>query len=184
MKPFILACVLLSFAYPAFAATPQDLLGSGAETVKRLVPSSAQVAVSPSPAGFVVSIQPGPDGYPGIALKPTGASWNLSRYGHVEARLVNTGADPLTLALRADNAGDWKDNPWDTESVTLAPGETGTVTTIFGYSYGHKPGYALKPSAVTQLLFFTTKSDKPLSFRIVSVVAAGPPFEKPPVAPR
>ena len=183
MKPFILACILLSFAYSAFAATPQDLLGSGAETVKRLVPSSAQVAVSPSPAGYVVSIQPGKDDYPGIALKPTGISWDLSGYGHVEARLVNTGTDPLTLALRADNAGDWKDNPWDTESVTLAPGEAGTLTTIFGYSYGHKPGYALKPSAVTQLLLFTGKTDKPLSFRLVSVAAAGPANEKPPVAP-
>ncbi|MDQ2687712.1 MAG: glycoside hydrolase family 16 protein, partial [Armatimonadota bacterium] len=111
-------------------------------------------------------------------------SWDLSAFGHVEARVTNTGAQPLNLSLRVDNAGDWKDNPWNTESVSLKPGETGTVTTIFGYSYGKKPGYALKPGAVVNLLLFTGKSDAVQSFRIESLTADGPAGEKPPVAPQ
>ena len=181
----LLACALLSVACSTQDAPPplKDLVGSGAEAVKRLVPSSDQVTVSRKLRGLIVSIQPGRDEYPGIALKPPHASWDLSSHGHIEARLVNTGSEPLTLTLRVDNAGDWKDNPWDAENVTLAPGEAGTITTIFGYSYGHKPSYALKPSAVTNLMLFTSKTDKPLSFRLVSVSVAGPANEQPAVAP-
>jgi beta-glucanase (GH16 family) len=128
-------------------------------------------------------MQPGQDAYPGIGIKPEGAAWNLSAYGHIEAKVVNLGAQPLTLAMRVDNAGDWHDNPWNTETVTLAPGAHGVIDTMFGYSYGHKPGFALKPEAVVNLLLFAGKSDAVQSFRLESLVAAGVPGEKPPVAP-
>ena len=36
----------------------------------------------------------------------------------------------------------------------LPPGETGTVTTIFGHSYGKKPGYKLDPKAVARILLW------------------------------
>ena len=200
MRRMFFLGVLLSFllSAPAHAADaplspPKDLLRAGFGVDKRLVPSSSQVTVTnwlaEAAPSLNVAVRPGPDAYPGVALKPEGPSWDLSAYGHVEAKLVNTGTEPLSLALRVDNAGDWKDNPWNTESVTLAPGEAGTVTTIFGYAYGHKPGYALKPSAVTQVLLFTGKTDitgktdKPLSFRLVSLTASGPPNEKPSAAP-
>jgi beta-glucanase (GH16 family) len=152
-----------------------------------LTPSSAQVTVTRSPdqnaLGLVVSIAPGTEGYPGVAMKPAGGLWDLSKYGHVAVHVVNTGANPITVSLRVDNAGNWQDNPWNAESVTLQPGASGTVTTIFGYSYGYKPGYHLNPSAVTQLLLFALKTDAAQSFRVESLVADGPADEKPPVAP-
>ena len=132
---------------------------------------------------MVVTCQPGKDAYPGVSIKPIGTSWNLSAFGHVEARLVNIGASPLSVSLRVDNAGGWKDNPWNTETVTLKPGESGMLKTIFGYSYGEKPGYALMPGAVVNALLFINKSDEVQSFRLESLVAGGPAGETPPVAP-
>jgi len=181
-----LACAQNPLQNPSSAAS-KVLLDFNNDLADRLKSTSNQVTVTPSqnPAapGILVTIQPGPEGYPGINIKPAGAPWNLAGYGHVEARVVNTGAKPISVALRVDGAGDWKDNPWNAESVYLQPGATGTVTTIFGYSYGHKPGYALKPEAVVNMMLFTTKADEVQSFRVESLVAGGPAGEKPPVAP-
>jgi len=158
---------------------------AGAE--KRATPTSDQVTVARSTdaavPGIVVTIQPGKEDYPGIRIPPDGGSWDLAAYGHVEARVVNTGDKPLFLSLRVDNAGNWQDNPWNTESITLAPGASGTISTIFGYAYGKKPGFALNPAAVVNVLLFAGKSDSVQSFRLESLQAAGPAGEKPPVAP-
>lgn len=162
----------------AIQGTKPLLLGDSS-----LTPSSAEVSVSREGASALVFVKPGKDDYPGVALAAPGKAWDLSKFGHVEARLTNRGAKPITLSLRVDNAGDWRDNPWNAESVTLAPGQSGAVTAIFGYSYGHKPGYRLKPSSIPQLLLFASKSAEPQAFSIESIVAAGPAGEKPPVAP-
>ena len=168
---------------PVIGRQSKPLLGPDEDAVKRMQPSSAQVSVSRLPIGLAVAIASGEENYPGVALKPEGGAWNLSGYGHVEARLTNTGTKDIFLSLRVDNAGDWHANPWNTESVALKPGETRTVQTIFGYAYGFKPNFALKPEAVVQVLIFTAKSDAPQSFRIESVMASGPAGEKPPLAP-
>ncbi len=147
---------------------------------------SASVVVSsrnPEDRSYSVSIPAGKEDYPGVGFTPSSGKWNLSGYGHVEAKIVNTGRGPLSLSLRVDNAGNWQDNPWDTETIVLQPGEAGTVTTMFGLSYGLKRGFSLDPKAVVNVLLFTTKSDQPRSFRIKSIEAGGPPGEKPPVAP-
>jgi beta-glucanase (GH16 family) len=188
---FVLAALAVLFAGPIRAedapAKPLlDVAAEGAE--KRLTPSCEQVTVARSSdaaaPGLIVTIQPGKEGYPGVNLKPDGAAtWDLSAFGHVEARLTNTGAQPLSFALRVDNAGDWRDNPWNTEQLTLKPGAAGTVSVLFGFSYGRKPGYALKPAAVSNILMFALKSNDPQSFRLESLVAAGLAGEKPPVDP-
>jgi beta-glucanase (GH16 family) len=185
LKLILYAALALS-SLPATAdEAPKVLLEMKEGAERLLTPSSAQVTISHStePVGIVVTIQPGDEGYPGVSLKPEGETWDLSKYGHVEARVVNTGEKPGSISLRIDNNGNWEDNPWNTESVYLQPGETGTISTIFGYSYGKKPGYALKPEAVSNLLLFATKSDAVQSFRIESLQAAGPTGEKPPVDP-
>lgn len=165
----------------------QTILDMKPGTESRLVPTSDQVKVVHSlrleAPGMVVTCQPGKDAYPGVNVKPIGASWDLSAFGHVEARLVNIGTKPLSVSLRVDNAGGWTDNPWNTETVTLKPGESGTVKTVFGYSYGEKPGYALMPGAVVNALLFIDKSDEVQSFRLESLVAGGSAGETPPVAP-
>jgi hypothetical protein len=151
----------------------------------KLAPSSGDVTLSQDPksSGEDVTISAGKDGYPGVNLSPLSKPWDFSSYGHIEAQILNTGAKPLNVALRVDNAGNWQDNPWNTESAYLLPGQRATVSTIFGYSYGGKPGFALNPSKIVNLVIFTTKSDQAQSFRIESVVASGPAHESPPQKP-
>jgi beta-glucanase (GH16 family) len=183
---------LIHLAAPANAAdaTPgatQAILDLKTDVENHLAPSSGQVTFvksqDPAAPGIEVTIQPGKEQYPGINLKPAGTAWDLSAFGHVTGAFVNTGKQPISLSLRVDNAGNWQDGPWNTESVYLKPGQSGDVTVIFGFAYGHHPNYALKSSAVVNMLMFASKSDAAQSFRIVSIVAGGPAGEKPPVDP-
>ena len=172
---------------PSSAPKPLfDMRGTASLPASGVAPTSAQVTVtrSPDPAtpGLVVTIQPGKEGYPGLTLKPPGGPWNLSAFGRVEARVVNTGTKSLTFCLRLDGDGNWQDNPWNAENLYLQPGKSGTVKVWFGRSFG-KPGYALKPAAVVQALMFADKSSVPQSFRIESIEATGAPGEAPPVDP-
>ena len=193
---FLLSAVVLTLALqPVPAARAEgptkDLLELNRDLVQRLTPqfgSGDQVNAAPSrdaaAPGLVITIQPGEAGYPGMNLQPAGAkAWDLSAFGHVEARVVNTGPKAALFALRVDNAGDWHNNPWNTEQAYLKPGERATVTVIFGHQYGHKPGYALNPKEVVNLLLFTGKVDATTSFRVESLVAGGPAGETPPVDP-
>ncbi len=133
--------------------------------------------------GLVVKIAPGNAGYPGMEIKPPGPRWDLSQFGHIEARIVNTSQKALSVSLRVDEDGDWRDDPWNAESVYIKPGQTETGKVVFGYQYGMQPGYKLDPSKVAQVLVFTEKAKQPLSFRIESLVATGPAHEKPAVRP-
>ena len=175
---------------PSSAAT-KPLLDPASSVAKRLTPqfgSESQVAAKlsqdPAAPGLVLTIQPGKAGYPGIGLKPEGKAWVLSAFGHVEARVVNMSAKPALFALRVDNAGDWQSNPWNAEQAYLKPGERATVTVVFGHQYGHKPGYRLNPKEVVNILMFTAKADSVVTFRIESLVAAGPAGERPAVDPQ
>lgn len=156
----------------------------GAESL--LKPSSGQVTATYSADGGAgainLNIAPGPDGYPGVTLKPE-KPWDLSKYGHIEVRVTNTGANKTNMVLRVDNDGDWQQNPWNGETIYLDPGQSGTLKTIFGYSWGFKKAYPLKPNAVTDIMLFSGKTDKPQSFRIDAIVATGPAGETPPVNP-
>ena len=188
LMPLIANCSVTFAAEGAAAPAGKILLDMQNRPEKRLKVASGQVTVAasqdPAAPGVLVTIQPGKEGYPGVSLQPDGAAaWDLSAFGHVEARVVNTGSKPMLFALRVDNAGDWHDNPWNTEQTYLQPGKSATVTTIFGHSYGHKPSYALKAAAVVNLLMFTVKSDAVVSFRLESLVAGGAAGEKPPVDP-
>lgn len=131
-----------------------------------------------------VTIPPGPASYPGVRIKPVGNGWDLSAYGRVEARVVNTGRQILGFNLRVDNAGDWRTSPWNVEQVWLKPGAAQTVSVIFGHSFGHRPAYAMKSGAVVSILVYAEKSQAPQSFRLESLVAAGSAGERPPLDPK
>jgi hypothetical protein len=185
--PLLLAIHLVSAAHAQnpTAPAPKTVLEMDTHVEERLVPNSKQVTVARSQdaaaPGVIVMIQPGEESYPGISIKPEGAAWDLSSLGHVAARVVNMGKRPISLSLRLDNTATGQDNPWNTESVYLQPGAAGTIKTIFGHSYGYKPGYKLNPAAVSNMMVFAGKSDEVQMFRIESITAAGPAGEKPPV---
>lgn len=189
MRLLIFTSLLLTLLPGSWAAdenAARPLIDLKADEQSKLMPSSKQVTISrpQNGKGVVISIQPGNDGYPGVSLKPeSGEVWDLSKYGHVEARVVNLGEKALSLALRVDNPGNWQDNPYNTENVHLEPGEARTITTIFGYAFGQKPGFRLKPEAVSGVLVFASKSSAAQSFRIDSLEAAGPRGETPAADP-
>lgn len=132
--------------------------------------------------GVVVTCRPGANAYPGVVVKPQEPVWDLSAFGHVEARITNRGKAASGVSLRVDNAGDWTTSPWNSETVWLRPGETGTVRVRFGYSWGN-PGFALDPSRIPQMLVFVGGTDQEQMFRLEGLVAGGAPGEKPPVNP-
>lgn len=155
-------------------------LGEGAE--RAFKPTREQVRVLRDAQGFVVMVQPGKDDYPGVTLETPGF-WDLSKFGHIAARITNVGNKPIYVALRVDDDGEWSENNTNTEAISLSAGETGTLKTIFGYSYGYKPSHQLKASRVKRVLVFLNKPSEALSFRIESLVAGGKTGERPPVAP-
>jgi beta-glucanase (GH16 family) len=160
-----------------------DLSAQGVESKFVPNPNATQVTVAPntSPVSVVVTIQPGPSKYPGVTLKPDGATpWDLTPFGHVEATITNLSAKVGSFGLRIDGAS-WQEN---SASLTkIKPGETVTAKVYFGYTYGQK-GNPLKTSALSELLIVAPMAkDAVESFRIESIQAAGPVGEAPPIDP-
>ena len=188
IRSAVLCIALFAVAAP-FAARGADapekpLLDLAApDAVNRFAPTSADVTAVAADGGILVTVNPGNDGYPGVDLKPESGTFDLTGYGHVEVRVTNTGTKPLALNARVDGQGNWQDNPWNTESATIKPGGSGAVKVIFGFAYGYKPSYPLKPDAIVQVKLFTAKSKETVSYRVDSVVAAGPAGEQPKVDP-
>ena len=132
-----------------------------------------------------VTLPGGPAAYPGVTLKPkSGAAWNLSPWGRIEAQVTNTSSENLHINLRVDNDGDWRANPWNAEAVFLKPGEAKILSVYFGYNYGYKPAdYAVDSSRVSALLLFAGKSDNDRSFIVEYLQATGAAGDEPPVDP-
>jgi len=167
----------------ARAAEPKPLVDlSAGDAASKFKPTSGDVTVAAGNGAVNVTFQPGKEGYPGVDLVQDGPL-DLSQYGHIEAKVTNTGKAPILVAMRVDGDGPWQDNPWNTEQTYVQPGKTGTITLIFGYSYGHKPAYALKSNAIKAIKLFTGKVKAESSFRLESLVAAGQPGEVPAVDP-
>src|SRR5215831_11915186 len=158
----LLAITLVVQAGLAADEKKQVLLdGTASGAHQLLVPNTPQVIVSPSvnrtaQAGVGVTVKPGEEGYPMVSLEAKGGKWDLGAFGHIEARITNTTAVPIMVALRVNNEGNWQDNPWNSENLYLAAGETGTVSVRFGYSWG-QPGFNLKPEAINKVDVFTVK---------------------------
>ena len=196
-RPFLITAVLVSALAsplllgqtPVGGIAPKALFDptdkSAATLFTPATGSESQVTTAPSSSGsgVDVTINPGDANYPGVILKAP-SPWDLSPYGNITATVTNTGTKNAAISLRADNDGDWHVAPWDTEMFTLKPGETKPLKLIFGYSYGYKPGYALKSNAVIQVMVFTGKvAGAPMTFHIDSIEASGSTGEKPPVDP-
>ncbi len=149
----------------------------------QITPGSEQVSVTTGKDGITVNIAGGAAEYPGFFIKPeTGSSWDLTPWGRIEARVTNLGTGNLQLSMRVDNKPDGSSG--NTEATTIKPGETKTLKVIFGYSYGFKPGFQLKPGSIQDILFFSAgKKDVARAFRIEDLQASGSAGEKPPVDP-
>ncbi|MFZ4600216.1 MAG: hypothetical protein ACOYNN_16375, partial [Terrimicrobiaceae bacterium] len=133
-------------------------------------------------SGIDVTVQPnGKSSYPGVVIKPP-KPWDATGYGHVETKVTNNGTKPFRVSLRIDNEGPWQENRYSADIITIKPGDSKVVSTIFGYQFG-KAAYPLQPGAISSAQIFIGKSDVEQKMRIESLISAGPAGEKPFVDP-
>lgn len=113
--------------------------------------------------------------YPGVQLNAPGHGWNLSNFAGVEVELTNVSDQKLTVAMRIDNPGNWKDEPWNVEKTSLNPGQTRTLRVKFGQSWG-APGFALNPARVVRALVYAERPKAGAQIRIDNLRAYGQPM--------
>jgi beta-glucanase (GH16 family) len=116
---------------------------------------------------------PAGKGYPAFVLPVKEGGWNLSDYTGVQVEVTNCGQATVKVALRVDNEGHWSKNPWNTEALTLKPGETGTIKVTFGKSYGGNPGYALNAGNIIAFKVFAENPEQGSAVRVVGLKAFG-----------
>lgn len=144
--------------------------------------SEDAVAFTVTRDGIDVTVQPnGISKFPGIVIIPEPA-WDASGFGHVEMKVTNNGTKPIRANLRLDNEGSWQENRWSANVLTVKPGQSRVIPSLFGYQY-NAPGWALKPEAIIRATIFIGKSDVEQKFRIEAIHAAGPAGEKPYIDP-
>ncbi len=118
------------------------------------------------------------NGSPGIAITPENGVFDFSSAGRLEVDVTNLSDERIAVFVRADNKGNAPGGSSNTEQAVLAPGKSGTVKLIFGFSYGAK-GFALDAGNITQILVFSGKAKKETKWRIDAMRLAGKPGEKP-----
>ena len=142
----------------------------------------AQLTTAFEGDAMLLTIAPGESPWPGVFIVPAGGapSWDLSLWGHVEAKVTNLGAKQVALTLRADNRHVAGKSPWNAEMARVNPGQTVTVRVYFGYHWGFQRGYELDTTAVIGLLLYLgTVEGEPVKLRIEGVQAAGWTGERP-----
>jgi hypothetical protein len=156
--PSLSLLVSLGLAVAAMAQTPPasgELLNIGEVDAGSLkTENGAEVAASDEAGAKAIKITFAESkAYPGVDFRAPDGSWNLSAFKGVAADVTNTGSGKIGISMRVENAGDWRQSPWNSNVLWLAPGATGTIEVIFGESFG-KPGFALDPSGVTKVKLF------------------------------
>ncbi len=132
------------------------------------------VAVDNSSGSAALKIQFGTEGsYPAVRLPKPVDDWDLSKFTAVAADVENTGAAPVVVAIRVDNAGDWRQSPWNTEMAKIAPGQKKTLMVTFGKSDGGNPGYPLDSSKISNIQVFALKPPTDSSLLVHGVSAVG-----------
>ena len=123
--------------------------------------------------------------HPGIFVHPAqGKFWDLSGYGHIEAKITNTGdvAGYLFSMALVDEGWNYQQCTHKVELVALQPGESTTLKLFFGYEMNYKPGLPVKTDKIESVYFALwvgCHKNTFRSFRIEDLKAAGPAGEKP-----
>jgi hypothetical protein len=151
-------------------------------TATKGIPANSVVTVDKTGISLSFPPQKPTDGkHPGVHVTPaTGKSWDLSAYGHVEAKITNTSDKvrfDVVMHVVDEGVGFWTER--NMEAVSLQPGETKTLRVIFGYQKGFKPGRPLKASSVTEIYIYLWDKAQARSFRVEELKAAGAAGERP-----
>lgn len=135
-------------------------------------PEFAEVRIDSQ--GAIVAIFQANQSYPNIKFPMPPGGWNLSSFGHVEARVTNDSEKTVKVCMRVDNAGEHKDSPWNTSSIYIKPGDTETLLAVFGQD-NDEPGFPLDPSKVTGIQIFLMKQKSDIQLTVTNLRAAGSP---------
>jgi len=125
--------------------------------------------------------------WPGITLKAPAGKWDLSKYEYVSIDIKNIRTEPVTVYCRVDNPGADGSKNCVTDSITLSPNTTGTLTVrlyptphqlsepveLIGMRQGPAQQGKLDASNVTQLLLYVNKPRITHTFEISSIRAGG-----------
>jgi len=168
--------------------TPRPLIDFAAPTANaqiapyKALPANSQITVDPT--GITVNFpphQPGDADHPGFAVIPApGNSWDLSAFGHIEAKVLNAGVKVLPFVMQVEDGSGGLNN---LETMNVNPGETKVVFVYFGYQYGFQPGAPINTASIKSVNIFMWGSPDPHAFRIEELSAGGAPGEKPRLDP-
>jgi hypothetical protein len=127
--------------------------------------------------------------WPGITLPAPGGQWDLTPYACVTLALANPGTNPVTVYCRVDNTGADGTDHCVTHSLSLRPGQKGTLSvplkrtgndTLGGKLFGMRgypvsPGGSgtIDPSRITQLVIFVSQPRADHLFDIRDIRATG-----------
>ena len=114
--------------------------------------------------------------YPSIKFPIPSGGWNLAAFGGIEITVTNTNDHKLTIKMRADNPGNWKDSPWNTEGLHLNAGETKTLELTFGKQNG-APAFPLNPASIKAIQIFTVRPKSDTTLTLSSLKACGSPAD-------
>ncbi len=149
---------------------------------KQVAPSKGVPAsiITVDKTGIAMSFPVQPAPHSGVHVTPaTGTSWDLSAYGHIEAKVTNLGPKslPFVMHVVSDAEGWWVEE--NAEFIDVKPGDTKILTVYFGYQYGYEPSAAFNPKNIKELYIFLFDTNDPHSFRIEEIKAGGVAGEKP-----
>jgi len=125
--------------------------------------------------------------WPGVTLKAPQGKWDLSRFEYISLDVTNRGANKATVNCRVDNPGADGTNHCVTDSASVDPGVSQTLTVrIFPVPWKlDKPlelvgmrGYPvyegkLDPANVVQLVIFVNAPKEDCVFEIDNILAGG-----------
>ena len=94
--------------------------------------------------------------FPGIHYAPA-SPLSLTGAKGIEAEVTNLSGEAISVSLRVENDTDGKAAHWSIGSLQLGPGDTRTLQSPFGMTYG-KPGYALDPAKIVGITFYISGS--------------------------
>jgi hypothetical protein len=125
--------------------------------------------------------------WPGFTLKAPAGKWDLSTYEYITFDIKNIDTKPVTVSCRVDNPGADGRNNCVTDSVSLNPNKSETLTVrlyptpyqitepveLIGMRQGPAQKGKLDASNVTQLLVFVTRPSNKHIFEIDNIRAGG-----------
>ena len=136
--------------------------------------------------------QPGDADHPGVLLVPlSGKPWDLSNYGHVEAKITDSGDRGFSLIMHVvdDKGSFWRIGP-KLEALEFKPGETKTFKVPLGNDnfrvtdyvnsrgrLGPRAGAVPNKAKIAQIDIFLYHSSEPHFIRIEELKASGSPGE-------